>query len=771
MHMEPESSFGEVADDKRFIALVVSDNEDDYDSSTDEDASDCEFQESTPKANIIPSTMKNSTNSTNSNVVNQEDTNTNNSDNTNKNKNNNDNVNNNNNSNNDNNNMNACNINNSRTSLANSPNVTGSIKSPVTTKRWSFISNHSSTSSTNPKKRWSALSSFTDSKEKDSKKEEKEKDKFIRRVPTQGSMSSYKKISSDQHFEQSPKSMKRSSTGSSLKQLFGLITLNDDNKENYHNHKKQETISIPSTSISYRSQPLMERCNTNIETPSSQRNLNVSEKNELPRRQPSRLRTHSPSISSLSSFASSSKWKFWQRGGNSIRNRTISRPVSTYSLVGSPTDPTTKTKSSFSELHKAIYANNNNNTVEDSSSSISNSLSKRLSSSNLSLSNLKHRSSQSSLKHRSSQSSLQRFKTRRKSNNMTEEGSVSSSGSYSHHPKISLPVVDQVSRDKIRTKLRNSSSLLSINSSLPIIIKDYDEVLLQQILGHCDISEKLSYDDDYIPVLRNSVKLSTHVWRAQCDGTSVIYKKIPLEILEDATYSKSLCLHELKMLRVAKGTTGLPYLLRSFVIKEKPTFDEEQAEATSTCDDKLYLLIILRDNGEPLSQVKLNTGAQAWKIFWQVVTIFYVAETKFEFEHRNLSLDHILVDGHLNVTLCDLKGARAYWSSYNDILFTRLDHPLFFQGGGDYQFDIYNLMRATLPEASWNSYEPRTNLLWLNFLLYKLLHDYGDKFASQERERLAALAQLLDPGSNAKRSIFKRNEIAVRSCGDLLRFK
>lgn len=54
MAMDLDSSFGEFADDRRFIALVVSDNEDDYDSSTDEVASDNEYLEATPKANITP---------------------------------------------------------------------------------------------------------------------------------------------------------------------------------------------------------------------------------------------------------------------------------------------------------------------------------------------------------------------------------------------------------------------------------------------------------------------------------------------------------------------------------------------------------------------------------------------------------------------------------------------------------------------------------------------------------------------------------------------
>ena len=124
--MDLDSSFGEFADDRRFIALVVSDNEDDYDSSTDEAASDDESLEATPKANITPLGVRNSSNL---NILNQDTSH----------------------SNNNNNNYGA---NNNKTPVPNSPRVSGSVRSPATTKsnkdekkRWSFISNHSSTSS------------------------------------------------------------------------------------------------------------------------------------------------------------------------------------------------------------------------------------------------------------------------------------------------------------------------------------------------------------------------------------------------------------------------------------------------------------------------------------------------------------------------------------------------------------------------------------------------------------------------------------------------
>lgn len=750
--MEFDTSFEGFADDKKFIALVVSDHEDDYNS----------MEESGPEDGVRSPVRS----------MNEQEVNV----------------------------------------IANvTPKVASSVNGPGKTrseekKRWSFMSNHSSSSSA-AKKRWSALSNFTlDSgtgHSRDSKEKENRDSKFLKRVSTHSSLSSHKRgsiasVETDQAVK-SPHSLKRSSTGSSLRQLFGLIALNDENKEN-QGKKERDSFKVPSIKPSqvanhYEAKP-KERRNSNFRAPLSPV---VNEANRqrhsimLPHNNANGyhsgysmsttavsgggtgFHTHSPSISSLSSINSNnSKWKFWKRNSGI----SLSRSSSNQSLNMSHdeglvvADPKVKGKSSFADLHKSIFSYNNGNGANgnmdfsDSSSISSNTISKRPSSSNLSLNGLKHRSSQSSLKHKSSHTSLQRLKTRRKSNN-TGTGGDDSSSLTSQGPQISLPVPDQASRDKIRAKLRNSTSLLSLTSSIPVVMKDYDEAILSQILDICDIKHIVP-EKQALGSLKNSKRLTTHVWSSQNNEGPVVFKKLPLGMLEDVTYSKTMCLQELKMLRLCKGTTGLPSLLQSFVIQE---------ESGATKNDKnaqLYLLLILKDRGTPLSAVNLTSWSQALHIFWQCVTILYVAETKFQFEHRNLILDHILVDKKLNVTLCDLKCSRAQRAPDQPVIFTRLDHPLFFQGGGDYQYEIYKLMRFVLAESSsWETYEPRTNLMWLHYLCVKFIQRYEGKLnrSGSGRDKLIKLTQLVDPCSSSKRGLFKRHEIEIKTCGDLLRFK
>lgn len=98
--------------------------------------------------------------------------------------------------------------------------------------------------------------------------------------------------------------------------------------------------------------------------------------------------------------------------------------------------------------------------------------------------------------------------------------SYSSKNSTLSH-RISLPVPDQVSRDKIQNKLRYSTSLLSLNSksSLPMNKNDHDETLLRQILLNCDIKRILNpAKGDVLPLINDvnhlsSIQLTSNVWQ------------------------------------------------------------------------------------------------------------------------------------------------------------------------------------------------------------------------------------------------------------------
>lgn len=616
-------------------------------------------------------------------------------------------------------------------------------------KRWSFMSNSSS-----HKKRWSTLSFTSDNISLKSSSASSKKNKRVSNASLQSTNSNSKSHktefsnSSLQSLTKSP-SLKRSSTGASLRQLFGKIALNDEDKENHGFDK--ETSPHQSSKFRTPLQPL---------NPSTRNVLKNHNTNTMVDRRKSLLLSPSMdniSIASQSSVSSaSSRWKFWK----SFKNNSNDAFNDASSI---------QSKSSFGDLRRSIFmgdlphrGNQNMNASPDANH--------RRTQSTLT-STLKHKSSHNSLKHKNSHHSLKRLKSRRNSSAVSEE------------TQISLPVPDQVSREKIRNKLRHSTSLMSINSNVvgtPVIAEhsEYDQSLLHQLLHLCNSYETIPLGD---AVSQDLKKISQYVYTPLNNGSSdLVYKIIPLgnDEFDQNKRTLSMCLQELKFLKLLNGTPGFTSLLSAYICTT------EEGTKSDESEENMLLVLKLKNHGIPLSQLTLKSATQASQIFWQCVTILYVAEEKFRFEHRDLNLDNVLIDSQGNVTLIDYRLCRAQ-TNENIVMYTRLDHPLFFQGRGNYQFEIYNQMRQemTSRDASgspdcWSHFCARNNLFWCHYLCRKL----GAKLSNvtpprnraelESREELQRLSYILDP-TKRKRGLFKRNGSIeqLENCGDLLKLK
>ncbi|SMN20972.1 similar to Saccharomyces cerevisiae YGL021W ALK1 Protein kinase [Maudiozyma saulgeensis] len=724
-------------------------------------------------------------------------------------------------------------------------------------KRWSLISNHSHSSSS--KKRWSMLSSFTmDTNTKDSitsgskrvistsSASQSSVNEHLERERDSGASSNHKDSRSS--------SIKRSSTGASLRQLFNKISISDkevgidNNKENIHilphnknmdsNIKNQKTIipsthnrpsTTSSTSSSHFRVPLKP---LNVQTPTHQQqqqqhNIQLRNRRSM---QPVSNRHSFQSASIYShntinptgnnndnnninnndngnnnlSNSTPGKWKFWKKSTNEIsksisthslninkatphnlnHNRNNSSAISIISnssTIGNGhgnTNNSIRNRTSFTDFHKTFFSsdsatvNNGNSSNIGSTSERRQSINNKRSSSSLSI----------SLKHKTSYSSLKKFKSRRKSNTTNDDGSslisVGSGGNSMNRTTsnngISLPIPDEVSREKIRAKLRNSTSLLSLNAATPVNRKQFDETILNQVLNLTTIKYVLTdidlkqADNSNLEILSstNSLKLTAKVWRmiSTRDPTeTVICKKLSLNSSE-----KTMSLNELMILKLTNGTPGLPVLLQSYVHKS----------SSPTQEEKLTLYLFFKDHGTSLEATSIHSWSQCLNIFWQCVSILYVTETKFKFEHRNLTLDHILIDSSGNVTLCDMETCRA--ESVNSpnpqTFYKRLDHPIFYQNKKEYAFDMYQNMRQYFNgESTWINFEPKTNLLWLRYLVILLLKNNSNgKFMGPGRDQLNKIASILEYSTmcNSRRNhLFKRKENEIKSTGDLLRYK
>lgn len=568
-------------------------------------------------------------------------------------------------------------------------------------KRWSFISTNSST-----KKRWSTLS-FT-SETKSSK-----------RLSVVSTESTSKRSSIQSVTNQSPANkLKRSSTGTSLRSMFNKIVLKDEDKENAGvlAHKRTQTvISTASSTTGFNT--------TNLRPPLVAINQNARRDQRLSHVPMSPSMDNMSIITQQSNASMGSRWKFWKK----------KQDFADYGY-NQGSNVSMRSKSSLSDLRKSIFQNSK---LVTSDSTQDLKLRK-------SHSSLQHKSSHSSLKQKTSHASLKKLQSRRNSSTASNESSS---------PQISLPIPDQVSRDKIRTKLRHSSSLMSINSNMlggSVIIAEtdeYDETTLQQLLGLCTVKNILPFNKS--PNLR---QLNHYIYLDTKDST--VYKIIPLDNDDrECKMTRQMRLQELQLTTLLSGTPGFTNILDTKIVKRE-------------IDQNLFLIYHMKNHGVSLNEMITNenrifTTDEIKDIIIQCIRALYVAETKFQFEHRLLTLDHVLLDRTGNVTLIDYKLSRANYGS--QVLFTRLDHPLFFEFRKDYNSTL-QWLRQSMTVDSWPLFHPKTNLVWLSYIISKLrLHSAKPTAESPVLDKIQTCLE-----TSRSRKLWKRNDGIIESCADIV---
>ncbi|GJE84365.1 serine/threonine-protein kinase haspin -like protein [Phanerochaete sordida] len=207
---------------------------------------------------------------------------------------------------------------------------------------------------------------------------------------------------------------------------------------------------------------------------------------------------------------------------------------------------------------------------------------------------------------------------------------------------------------------------------------------------------------------------------------------------------------------------GFVELLRTYVVRGKypsllldlwDEYDQRKGSESVRPDgfgvSQVYAIIVL-PNGGPDLEAYTFTGAskngwrQACSLFWQVTRALAEAEELVQFEHRDLHWGQILVKDTEDVpapprpktgkvpmddvsfgvcaTIIDL-GLSRMNAGDGDDAFVHWTSPEaeVFDGEGDYQFDVYRMMRAH-SDGKWRRYRPLTNVMWLHYLADKLLH-------------------------------------------------
>lgn len=161
-----------------------------------------------------------------------------------------------------------------------------------------------------------------------------------------------------------------------------------------------------------------------------------------------------------------------------------------------------------------------------------------------------------------------------------------------------------------------------------------------------------------------------------------------------------------------------------------------------------YLVFCFANAGMPLTQVKLDTALQLRSILQQVALSLAVAEAALQFEHRDLGLNHVLVDETtfqlfqfcidgkstfinswgVRATVIDFAAARIRNAATGQIVFSNLNpsHPC--ESRHSNVYSIYKEI-GTITKGNWAGYYPRTNVACLAHLMNQLYQVYQGKFA------------------------------------------
>lgn len=152
-----------------------------------------------------------------------------------------------------------------------------------------------------------------------------------------------------------------------------------------------------------------------------------------------------------------------------------------------------------------------------------------------------------------------------------------------------------------------------------------------------------------------------------------------------------------------------------------------------------FLVISLEDGGLDLETFQFKNMNQINSVVFQLVYALALAEEKIQFEHRDLHLGNILVkECPFNIFSIngqdqfDFSGLKCSIIDYSlsrlkdnaDIAFRDLDSiSWLFEGDSkiDSQYQVYKDMRISKGNSSWEEFHPRSNILWLSFVLERLV--------------------------------------------------
>lgn len=186
-------------------------------------------------------------------------------------------------------------------------------------------------------------------------------------------------------------------------------------------------------------------------------------------------------------------------------------------------------------------------------------------------------------------------------------------------------------------------------------------------------------------------------------------------------------------------------------------------------EKQYYVVFVQEHGGKDLESFVLLNFNEAKSLLAQITLAMAVSEAAYEFEHRDLHWGNILLRRKcLDTVQFTLEGIEIHVRTYGllvsiidftlsrintgeDILFLDLSSdPELFEGPkGDKQSDTYRKMRDVTGEF-WEGSFPKTNVLWLQYLVDILLLKKSYERTSKDERDLRSLKKRLNSYGSAR---------------------
>ncbi|MCJ1399059.1 hypothetical protein MMC11_002261 [Xylographa trunciseda] len=324
------------------------------------------------------------------------------------------------------------------------------------------------------------------------------------------------------------------------------------------------------------------------------------------------------------------------------------------------------------------------------------------------------------------------------------------------------------------------------------------------------------------------------VYRATNNGETVIMKIIPLNARKgrgSRTFTSiEAAANEVQLLEKMqkipgfvefRGACVLRGSMPSQLVKEWNDYKAQDRTVESKdpnkknvyLDSQLWLLVEMSDAGtnlNPGQYVPCDTMCnkpgnrylsvqRSWDIFWQIVMALAKAEVYAQFEHRDLHLGNIcaknirpicekedftlvpcgeatafsLDNTGVQVTIIDYSLARAIADGDRILSYDFMKNDTILKGEGDLQYDIYRYMAEAVRKKCCKEFVPKTNLLWLSYLIIKLLEvtvELSEEAKFEEKGFITVTAKMKAILEDVKSiiALSKREQWELQSAGELL---